>query len=277
MAKRGRKSKRFFKSSRRITRGGGASRGREAAAEYRFKIDAYSPDTMPMSRLAEYMSELSQMLGEKSSVHFERLEKGSTIIVHKVDREAVPKVRARVAAVKQDEGLTTDAAKAFRTINRMLRDDNAKGQWQDNKTGAVIIQFPGRDQTEEKFAAIRQQGSLDGIVTGIRGKDETIHVTIQAEGQQISGCYTTKAIAKQLGTKLFEPVRLFGRGRWARDSEGVWSLLDFKIENFEALTDVSLSKALAGLREIPTEWDDGSLKELGTIRDGPGGKRNGGH
>ncbi len=31
--------------------------------EYRFVIEAYSPDTLPMSRLAEYMAALAQLLG----------------------------------------------------------------------------------------------------------------------------------------------------------------------------------------------------------------------
>jgi hypothetical protein len=38
--------------------------------EYRFVIDAYSPDTMPMARLAQYMAELSQILGECPSSEF---------------------------------------------------------------------------------------------------------------------------------------------------------------------------------------------------------------
>ena len=120
------------------------------------------------------------------------------------------------------------------------------------------MRFPGREIAEEKFASIRQQGSIDGIVTGIRGKDETIHITIQSEGQQVSGCETNRTIAKQLGAKLFEPVRLFGRGRWSRDADGVWSLLYFKIESFDALEDVPLGNALAALRAIPTEWGDGA-------------------
>jgi hypothetical protein len=80
-----------------------------------------------------------------------------------------------------------------------------------------------------------------------------------------------------LGAKLFEPVRLFGRGRWARDAEGNWSLIVFKVESFEGLLDVPLTSALAELRSIPTEWDDESYGELGVIRQGPKGKRNGGH
>jgi hypothetical protein len=248
----------------------------EGGTEYRFKIDAWTPDTIPMARLAEYMAQLATLLGERTAVHFRRITRGSAVLVQKIDRQAVPKVRDRVMTVRAGDA-TGDAMRAYQAINKFLRDDNAIGVLRDDAPRGIIIRFPGREQAEEKFSAVRQQGSLDGIVTGIRGKDETIHITIQVEGQQVSGCFTTRTIAKQLGAKLFEPVRLFGRGRWNRDSEGVWSLENFKIESFQSLEDVPLSSALAQLRAIKTEWDDDSYEELRTIREGPGGKRNGGH
>ena len=49
--------------------------------EYRFTIDAYSPETLPMSRLAEYMAEVARLLGKVDQVHFVRLEPGSTVLV----------------------------------------------------------------------------------------------------------------------------------------------------------------------------------------------------
>ena len=249
---------------------------RDDGTEYRFKIDAYSPDTMPMARLAQYMSELAALLGEQNAVHFRRVTKGSTVLNARIEREAAPKVRDRVASVRAGDGLS-EPMRAFRTLNKLLRDDNAIGILRDSTRNSVIVRFPGREIAEEKFSSIRQQGSIDGIVTGIRGKDDTIHITIQSEGQQISGCETSRAIAKQLGTRLFEPVRLFGRGRWSRDADGEWALQYFKIESFEALQDVSLATAVAGLREIPAEWGDDAYSDLNKLRHGPGGRRNGGH
>ena len=59
--------------------------------EYRFKIDAaYTPETMPMARLAEYIRELSTLLGNQDKVHFDRLEEGSTVPIIRVDHEAFP-------------------------------------------------------------------------------------------------------------------------------------------------------------------------------------------
>jgi hypothetical protein len=257
--------------SRKLT-----SVGRGAGVAYRFKIDAYSPDTMPMARLAQYMSEFAALLGERDAVHFHRITKGSTVLNARIDREAAPKVRDRIVNVRSGDAIG-EPMRAFNALNKLLRDDNAIGVLRDSASRGVVIRFPGREIAEEKFASIRQHGSIDGIVTGVRGRDDTIHITIQSEGQQISGCESNRIIAKQLGAKLFEPVRLFGRGKWSRDADGVWSLLYFKIESFESLREETLMGALAGLREIPTEWDDEAYRQLNVLRVGPGGKQNGGH
>jgi hypothetical protein len=250
----------------------------KVGAEYRFKIDAYTPQTMPMHRLAAYMTELSQMLGERDAVHFRRLESGSTVLVHKIEREAVPKVRDRISRVRAGDA-PSDALRAYRAINKMLRDDDAIAVLRDKDKAGIIIRFPGREEAEEEFASVKQYGSIDGVVTWLGGSDETAHVTLETEGQQVSYIFTTRTIAKALGAKLYEPVRLHGQGKWRRDSEGNWSLINFKVESFEPLDDAPLSSVVEQLRQIPVDWGDQAYTELSTIRHGPGGrgKRNGGH
>jgi hypothetical protein len=253
------------------------SAGRDGT-EYRFKIDAYTPDTIPMARLSEYMGQLALLLGEPTAVHFRKLTKGSTILNARIDREAAPKVRDRVTRVRAGDA-PTEPMKAFDTLNRLLRDDNAIGVLRDASPRGIIIRFPGRELVQEKFPSVRQQGSIDGIITGIRGRDATAHVTLQSEGQQISGCeIRDRALAKQLAAKYLEPVRLFGRGKWTRDADGVWQLADFRVESFQALDDAPLGRALEELRAIPMEWGDDEYSLLTNERQGPPGvKRNGGH
>ena len=214
------------------------------------------------------------MLGEPASVHFGHLARGSTVLVHRVEHEAIPKVQDRISSVRRGEA-PVEPLRAYRAINRLLREDNAAGHLREGK--AIVIKFPGKNEAEEKFPSVRQQGAIDGIVTRVGGADATAHVLLEAEGKQVTGCYTTREIAKQLGRKLYEAVRLFGRGRWSRDSEGVWALQSFKIESFEPLSDAPLSEALTDLRAIPAEWDDDAFSELQVIRQGPRGKRDGGH
>src|SRR6202142_3266166 len=89
---------------------------------YRLVIDAYTPETMPMGRLAEYMADLAAILGERAAVHFVGLEASSTVLVHKVETEAVPKVQERVALAKRGDG-PPDAINGIRNLNRRLRED----------------------------------------------------------------------------------------------------------------------------------------------------------
>jgi hypothetical protein len=241
--------------------------------EFRFKIDAYSPEKIPMLRLAEYMEQLAHIMGETAQVHFDRIAHGSTVIVSKIEREAVPKVRARVSQIRSGNG-PSEAQRAYDAVNRLLRWDDAVGDLRGG--GAVILPFPGRNEAKEAFESVRQQGFIDGRIVGVRGADDTAHVILKVEDKQLSGFSTTRTIAKELAKKWDETVRLIGKGRWLRDNEGNWSLIDFKIDGFEPLDDTPLSTALAGLRAIPTEWDDDAYSNLDEIRHGPKGT-NGRH
>ena len=249
-------------------------RAHRSGAEYRLVIDAYSPEKIPMARLAEYMRQFADILGEPAAVHFARLETGSTVLVSKVEREAVPKVKKRVFAVRRREG-PSEGVRAYKAINRLLRDDNAVAVLKEDKKTSTIIRFPGREEIEEEFPVVTEHGSIDGVIVRIGGKDDTVHVTLESEGEQVTGCYTTRQVALDLRHQLFEPVRLFGRGRWARDNEGRWSLDRFKIDTFEALDDAPLSEALVELQAIKADWGPDPLAELPAIRHGP--RNNGRH
>jgi hypothetical protein len=242
--------------------------------EYRLKIEAYSPDTMPMERLAEYLAKLAEMLGEGNAVHFVRLEPGSTSVVHRIEREAIPKVRHRTAAVRRGIG-PRDAVRAYKKINRMLIEDNGTAVWRDEKTSADLIVFPGKEDVAEQMTGIRQHGSIDGEVIRIGGHQRLIPVTLKADDKEITGCWADRSTAKALARCLFEPVRLFGTGRWNRNDDGKWCLDIFRIVGFKKLRDVPLTDALNELREIGADWSDESYAELEVIRN-DGEAANGG-
>ena len=165
--------------------------------EYRLKIEAYTPDTMPMERLAEYLAELAQMLGERTSVHFVRLDPGSTSVIHRIEREAIPKVKSWTASVRRGIG-PRDSVRAYRKINRMLRDDNSSAVWKEEKTELTIIIFPGKDDAEEQVIGIAQRGSIDGEVIRIGGLQNIVKIMLKCEQEEIFGCWATKPIAKAI-------------------------------------------------------------------------------
>ncbi|WP_420966850.1 hypothetical protein [Bradyrhizobium sp. B120] len=254
-----------------------AVKGRRAdATEFEFFIDAYSPSTIPMARLAEYMAQLATMLGEESSVHFVKLKRGSTRLVHRVQREAVPKVRERAAAVRRGDA-PRDALRAYDTVNRMLREDDGCGALKeapDTNQEAVIIPFPGVQSSEEKFA-VQERGTIDGMLVRVGGIHKWVPVLIEANGEAVSGCWADRITAKKLARHLFEPVRLIGTGKWERGADGKWSLKEFVVEAYETLSNEPLSDALNRIRAI-NAFKDTTLDDIEMLRKGPESK-NGGH
>ena len=241
--------------------------------EYKFKIDAYTPDTIPMARLAEYMLDLAVLLGEKEHVHFARLETGSTMLVQRIDKESVPKVSARIGTLNAAKGEgPEDALRAFKALDRRLAEDNAVGRLY-REDGAEIIFFPGCEKVRPlTFGAFNQAGSLDGMLIKIGGKDDTVPVHLQ-EGCVTHICNATRDLACRLAPYLFTAtLRVHGTGRWERDAEGVWILRRFNIADFEVLDDMPLRAVVARLRGLPGNgWKamDDPYAELQRLRHGP--------
>ena len=217
--------------------------------EYRFVIDACSPDTLPMARLAEYMGELARLLGRPDQVHFVRLEEGSAVLVQRVEPEAAPDVKERLHALQQDNP-PDDAAKAFVALNRYLADDNATGILQEGG-GADVIRFPGREEPAPvTFGAFNQTGALDGVLIRIGGRDDTVPAHLR-DGETIHLCNATRELARRLAVHLYgPPLRVHGNGRWERDADGDWVMKRFNITSFDVLDDAPLGEVAQRLRDV---------------------------
>ncbi|MBM3748341.1 MAG: hypothetical protein FJW34_21365 [Acidobacteria bacterium] len=213
---------------------------------YELYIDAFTPASIPMARLAEYMRDFAALLGNEAHVHFEKLRAGSTVVISRVDTVAQNKVRRRLEEVRY--GTAPKAAMdAFGDIDDKLSADNALGRILHR--GARIIEFPGASRPVEPCAGpILQPGTLDGEVIQVGGRDETINVHIRS-GDEIQRCITTKAVARRLAHHIFgPPVRVRGTGTWSRAESGAWKLHRFDIESFETLDETPLSRLFDGLR-----------------------------
>lgn len=240
--------------------------------EYRFRIDAYTPETLPMERLAEYMADLAKMLGEPASVHFVRLDTGSTVLVQRIDEEAEPKVRHRIRSVRSGDG-PAEAVQAYNRLNRRLMDDNAVGALSDEK-GSEVIDFPGCNLAEPvTFGAFNQAGSVDGVLIRVGGVRDIVPITLEASDGAQTHCSATRELAKTMAQYLFGPeLRVHGTGRWHRDKTGAWQLERFAAGRFEVLGGEPLGAVVARLRDIQgSEWPevDDPWEELERERNGP--------
>lgn len=227
--------------------------------EYQLYIaDSYTPATLPMQRLAEYMAAFARLLGEENHVHFCEIEPGSVRLKAVVDCPAQPKVRARLQAIRDGEGVP-EARKAFEQLDEMLRQDNAQGTLAGTQAG-LVIPFPGRTRPVPLvFGPFMQFGTLDGQVFRVGGLNEReVPVAIQDGELVFRELVASRELARSLGIHLFGPtLRFQGQGKWFRTNDGTWKLNRFKITSFEELSDKSLEDIVAELRRTPgSRWSE---------------------
>ncbi|MCZ4107610.1 hypothetical protein O3U67_05940 [Brevundimonas diminuta] len=219
------------------------------SVEYVFTIDVFTPDTMPMARLADYLAELAHLVGHKETTHFKRVELGSAKLAYSVADATSARVEQRIVAAPSGEG-PREAVEAFKRLDDMLAADNAVGSLQKATGGGVVIQFPGRLRPAElTLPAFRQPGTIDGEVVSLGGKDKTAHVILRDGSVTYSNISVTRDQAKRLAPFLYQgKVRLSGTGRWQRETNGAWKLLTFSVDDFESLDDAPLADVLSDLR-----------------------------
>jgi len=219
--------------------------------EYVFRIDAFTPDTLPMSRLAEYLAALAKLLGHSEHTHFVRVEEGSAQLVHKVDAVDAPKVETRLNNVRLGQA-PNDAAKAQKELENLLANDNALGALTERATGKVVVPFLGRNRVRPMvFPPFREDTAIQGQVVSIGGRDSTAHAQLQDGDTIHTNLSMTREIARQLAPLLYGPmIRLHGSGRFERQADGVWKMLNFQVDRFEKLDDRPVKEALNGLRRI---------------------------
>jgi hypothetical protein len=233
--------------------------------EFRWKIDAYSAETMPLARLLEYLHELSVMLEAGQELHLVRVDSGSTEPVFKVDATIAPSVQARAKAVRT--GIAPRAAmRSFRRINKMLREDATKAVLCEDD--AEIIPFPGiEEEPPRTITGIRERGAMDGKLVRVGGHRDWVPIILEAPDEtSLTGFWAKRPLAKEIGKHLFETLRLYGQGRWNRSEEGDWRLDHFTVNDFETIGDESLSDVIAALRSVKAKWPKDPLAELHVLR-----------
>ncbi len=228
-----------------------------------FSIDIFKPETIPMSRLAEYMRELAALYGSERSIHFKELRSGSAILKAVVDESAIEAVESRLRLV-HDNAAPDDLRRAYQSLNGMLKSDGAVGEIK-HLQGDVILSFPGRNTPVQKTYRVKEVGVLDGVVIRIGGKDNTVPVWLKDMDGSIHKCEANSEMARDLIKEyLSNPVRVTGQGDWLRGEDGAWALEKFKITGWESLDEKPIADIVNAARNTKGNgWNevDDPIKE----------------
>lgn len=236
--------------------------------EFVFHINGFSVDTMPMNKLAGYVTDLAALLGEQGSVHLAAIESGSVAFRVSVDPVAEPKVRNRIREYNLNQG-NSETRDAIHRLNKRLADDKTSATLFDSRN-RNIIEFPGVVRSE-KMGPFRQAGTVDGIpvrVGGIR-RDVTVH--LQQLDNHVQICSVSREMAKDIAKHLFQsPIRAEGQGTWYRWPDGKWEMDSFIIQGFKPLRDDNFDLIVQRLRliDLPLEQDEDLVDAMASIRNG---------
>jgi hypothetical protein len=237
--------------------------------KFHFKIDGFTPETLPMSRLAEYMADLAELLGHEDSVHFVKVAKGSADLVHVVEEIQQQEVVERIHLVKQGLG-PVDAQEAFRSINAKLSEDGKTAKMMRGR--GKLLTFPGVKAAPPSYGPIYMQGHLDGQLIRVGGKDGTKPIHIMNDDAYYI-CNANAEVARELAPAYERFIRVYGNGKWLRESDGKWNLEHFTIKTFDFLDNAPLTEIIGRLRELPNNgWKEveDPLGELASIREREG-------
>ncbi len=237
-----------------------------------FVIDAFTPDTLPMARLGEYLIQLSALLGEKERVHFLEVREGSATLVHAVEPPAFPKVRSRLQRIRAEDG-PDDALKAFDELEHMLRADGAQATLRrggDQEPTGKLLHFPGASKAlPQEYGPFSQPAELQGVPISVGGRNALANVNIE-DGDHVYYCEATREVALEIAPLLFfQPIRVFGTGKYVRNVDGEWKMMSFRISHFEKLDARPLAESIGRLQDVSirTGLDREILAKVAKLRE----------
>ena len=236
---------------------------------YRLKIEGSSPETMPMKRLAEYLSDMAVLLGEEPNVHLMGIEGSSTCPIVLIDWQAEAGILARIQKARNREG-PEDAIHAMDNFDARLKRDNRSAAF-INPANKPVIEFPGATRPQAiEWPSINQPAELCGIPIMVGGRSDPVPVhLLDGETEWLCSADRTKAIG--IAQHLFTTtLRVSGRGRWRKIETGEWALERFVIEGYEQIRLALLDETIRELRSIKAKWKEleDPLAEVEAIRTG---------
>lgn len=227
--------------------------------EYLFSIDAFTPDSIPMERLAKYLTALSKLYGHTERTHFTGISEGSAVLHAAIEPTEAPKVEARLNDIRLGSG-TKDAMAAKQELEDLLANDNAVGALTMAGSGHVVLPFIGRNRPKPLILPpFREDTSVDGVLVSIGGKDKSSHAILEDGNLSHTGITMSRDMARDLAPLLYGPtIRLFGNGRFERRANGDWKMTEFKVSRYEQLDGKPISEILTAIRAIK---DNGLMHE----------------
>ena len=233
--------------------------------ELEFVIPAYTPETMPLDRLLQYLQQIGEVLGYAHDMHLVRIEPSSTKPVFYVPTPIATQARDRAAEVRLGRGTRAQLA-AYGRIRQMVRSDGGKPASLKDRNG-VILDFPPVPEIAP-IIGVRQPTTFDGMLLRVGGVGEYTPILMQdLTGEVFAGFSAPRQLAKAMAPLIFDPVRVSGIGSWDRSQDGEWKLTKMLIQTYDLLEDDDADEVLRQLRAAQVAWPSDAEQRLRAERE----------
>lgn len=220
------------------------------------RIPNRSPNQLRMDRLAEYMREFAQLLGLDNQPVFAGIKNASIGLRAKVPHKHKTSAWKRIQTAKS----LPDSAPArnLRKIEALLTEDSLGSAELRDTSDKVIYLFKAHEQPDMLSMTIRQHGEVDGVVTGLVGADDTMHLHLRdALSRDLKLVVRDEQLARNLLTHFRQGhVRLRVHGAWVRTEDGwVPETNRCVVDGFEVLDDTPAIEVFANLAAtVGSSW-----------------------
>jgi hypothetical protein len=211
-----------------------------------------------MDKFAEYVREFSALLGNDSGVRFAGVVKGSAVLRAYVSGQAEQVVQVRLLQAKTLP--ESPSAEQAVKVGKILARDGFRAELLDRGSNR-ILEFNSAVAANDavKEVVVQDSGTIDGIVVGIEGADDTVHVRLRdMDGSEARVIFRDLAQAREMACRFRgAPVRVHVHGTWKRSPDGVWATNKVYADHFEDLDEESALEVFEKLRSIPDNgWID---------------------
>lgn len=225
-----------------------------AAPSWTFKLRliGINPDAVRMDKLAEYIGLFADLLGVENQPVFKGVQNASTGLKAYVPPPNRIAVNRRMLVLKNDPD--SRPAKIMRHIEETMgRDGIRKAEIRDQSDNVVYV-AQWRKTNENPAPRIQQHGSVDGVVTGLVGVDDTMNLYMRDLHSRdlrliVRNVDLSRALLQRFRVGL---VRLNVHGTWMKTDTG-WAPETNKcyVDSFSDLDESSLSEVFETLTKIP--------------------------
>ena len=122
---------------------------------------------------------------------------------------------------------------------------------------------------DEEYGPLSQPGQLQGVPISVGGKTADVNINLE-DGKNVYYCQATREIALQIAPLLFyQPIRVYGNGKYFRDADGQWEMRSFRVSHFETLDTRPLAETVERLRAVTrkTGLDKDIITKLAELRE----------